>query len=334
MYYPSKSSRRERGFTLIELLVVIAIIAVLIALLLPAVQQAREAARRSQCKNNLKQIGLGLHNYLDAMNVFPYGGSGNSQYDWGAGASTGHGIFNWRGHILPYVDQAPLYNSMVAGMGANGVSQPPGVPSSAYQTAAAALAAVKTPIVIYQCPSDPGSGRADAVGGPWAGTPQYAGPPASYFGCAGPTYEASQTLLCSSTSGCTMYGTTTDFNGAGNSATPGMFAMRATKFSTRDVIDGTSNTIFVGEERILNTSGAMWGLRHWMDPFCTTTTARGINRTDPSQGYYGQGFGSAHTGGAQFLMVDGAVRFISENVNIITFCAAGTKGANEVLGEF
>src|SRR5690348_16086715 len=95
--------RRSSGFTLIELLVVIAIIAVLIALLLPAVQQAREAARRSQCKNNLKQIGLGLHNYHDTFRIFPYGGTGDQNYNWGAGISTGHGIFNWRGHILPYI---------------------------------------------------------------------------------------------------------------------------------------------------------------------------------------------------------------------------------------
>ena len=334
MHQSSQQRRLARGFTLIELLVVIAIIAVLIALLLPAVQQAREAARRSQCKNNLKQIGLACHNYLDALGVFPYGGSGDANYNWGAGASTGHGIFNWRGHILPYIDQAPLYNGMVAGMGTNGVSQPPGTPATAYQTAAAALAAVKITIPAYQCPSDPGANRNDAPGGPWGGTPQYLGPPSSYFGSAGPSYEYSQASVCGSTSGCTLYGTTNDFNGAGNSATPGMFALRATRFSTRDVTDGTSNTLLVGEEKILNTAGAMWGIRHWMDPFAVTSTARLINRTDPPQGYYGQGFGSAHTGGAHFVMADGAVRFISENVSVIVFCAAGSKSAGEVLGDF
>ena len=89
-------SRRTRGFTLIELLVVIAIIAVLIALLLPAVQQACEAARRSQCKNNLKQLGLGMHNYHDVYNVFPVG---QHNCCWGT----------WMVPILPYIEQAPLF---------------------------------------------------------------------------------------------------------------------------------------------------------------------------------------------------------------------------------
>src|ERR1700709_2477916 len=89
---------RRTGFTLIELLVVIAIIAVLIALLLPAVQQAREAARRSQCKNNLKQLGLAMHNYHDTYKVFPTASGGNG--------------FSPHARILPYVDQAPLYGTL------------------------------------------------------------------------------------------------------------------------------------------------------------------------------------------------------------------------------
>ena len=101
----------KRGFTLIELLVVIAIIAVLIALLLPAVQQAREAARRSQCKNNLKQLGLALHNYHGTFNVLPAG-----RYSLAGTTYLGHSTFTM---LLPYFDQAPLYNSMNTSVGFN-----------------------------------------------------------------------------------------------------------------------------------------------------------------------------------------------------------------------
>src|SRR3954447_24995498 len=112
--------RRRTGFTLIELLVVIAIIAILIALLLPAVQQAREAARRTQCRNNLKQMGLAMHNYHDVFNCFPPGYLG---YPAAAGqdcsavrntAPFAQG-WGWGTYLLPYLDQAPLYNSLNPG---------------------------------------------------------------------------------------------------------------------------------------------------------------------------------------------------------------------------
>src|SRR4051795_7219477 len=102
-------SRTRRGFTLIELLVVIAIIAVLIALLLPAVQAAREAARRSQCINNLKQLGLGLHNYHQALGVFPLG---NAVAYSDPGVQTEWGTWSAQAFLLPYMEQQPIYNSM------------------------------------------------------------------------------------------------------------------------------------------------------------------------------------------------------------------------------
>ena len=111
-----KTHPRKRGFTLIELLVVIAIIAVLIALLLPAVQQAREAARRSTCKNNLKQIGLALHNYHDIYKMFPIGAQERpAAYGADANGNTGPGNYEswgWAASMLPQIDQAPLFDSM------------------------------------------------------------------------------------------------------------------------------------------------------------------------------------------------------------------------------
>src|SRR5580704_14713034 len=106
-----KTKTNRRGFTLIELLVVIAIIGVLIALLLPAVQAAREAARRAQCVNNLKQIGIALHNYHDQNGAFPTGGIVNiklSRGAWGANAS----MLSWRVLVLPQVEQSNLYNAI------------------------------------------------------------------------------------------------------------------------------------------------------------------------------------------------------------------------------
>ncbi len=106
MSFSDCSRHRRRGFTLIELLVVIAIIAILIALLLPAVQQAREAARRTQCKNNLKQIGLGLHNYLSSHNVFPPGVLGDN-----GSVAANQLLHTWMTQLLPYLDQTPLHST-------------------------------------------------------------------------------------------------------------------------------------------------------------------------------------------------------------------------------
>ena len=131
---PAPRPLRSRGFTLIELLVVIAIIAVLIALLLPAVQQAREAARRSQCKNNLKQLGLAMHNYHDVYNVFPVG-----QYNccWGT----------WMVGILPYIEQAPLFQ-LYQNSGGNDATGP------RYSSAPNTTQVTTRRLAVLTCPSD------------------------------------------------------------------------------------------------------------------------------------------------------------------------------------
>ena len=143
---------RRRGFTLIELLVVIAIIAVLIALLLPAVQQARESARRTQCKNNLKQLGLALHNYHDTHNFFPPGNVASQVGGWGP---------SWWIFILPYIDQAPVYSSLTFDGSQPGWSccgDASGVANGAVMRRAKINAAI--------CPSSPLEAMRDTGGGP------------------------------------------------------------------------------------------------------------------------------------------------------------------------
>src|SRR4051812_18590026 len=144
-------SRRRRAFTLIELLVVIAIIAILIALLLPAVQQAREAARRTQCRNNLKQIGLALHNYHDAANTIPPGYIGTQAVPNVTGQSLNYG---WATFILPFMDQSPLYNTI--GSGFSG----PNAVTFASSTISASSAAYQTVLPAFRCPSDTGAATA------------------------------------------------------------------------------------------------------------------------------------------------------------------------------
>jgi len=129
--------RLRRGFTLIELLVVIAIIAILIALLLPAVQQAREAARRTQCKNHLKQIGLAIHNYHDTHNTFPPGYIARIPQNI---TSSERGLYGWGAFVLPYMDQAPLYNLLQVG----------NVPLET--NAVTNLAALQTPLPAFSLP--------------------------------------------------------------------------------------------------------------------------------------------------------------------------------------
>ena len=138
-----RACKPRRAFTLIELLVVIAIIAILVALLLPAVQQAREAARRTQCKNNLKQIGLAIHNYHDVFNTFPPGyispiANGNT--------SSEVGVYSWGSCILPQLEQTNVQQALSVGM----------VPLQVNAANAANLKILQTPQPAFRCPTDVG----------------------------------------------------------------------------------------------------------------------------------------------------------------------------------
>ncbi len=363
-----KSVHKRQGFTLIELLVVIAIIAILIALLLPAVQQAREAARRTQCKNNLKQLGLALHNYHDVYNMFTFrrGGTAVNSVTTGNARPNQNRISGFKG-LLPYIDQAPLYNLIEAG-GANN-DPPPGGPP-----AFAGWAPWNVTIPGFLCPSD--GLLANTVRGN------------SYMFCIG---DSSRGLNSSRQvrgifgyQMCTRIGDITDGTSntiamsehvradLGNPTTP------PTAPSSLRVVEGIAlnatglNNGTNPGQCLAFTTGADWsptaivkgkhGNSLWdgQAERCGFTTiippngpacADGANYNADSQNAVLPPT-SLHEGGVQVLMADGSCRFISENIDSGNLSATapaqnssapspfgvwgalGTKNAGEVIGEF
>ncbi|MEW4528732.1 DUF1559 domain-containing protein [Maioricimonas sp. JC845] len=327
----------HRGFTLIELLVVIAIIAILIALLLPAVQQAREAARRTQCKNNLKQIGLAFHNYHDTHRTFPFA------YMVGADLNAS----SWGTMLLPFLDQAPLFNKWNS-------SAPAFNEAVALFPAAIVqqnLEVIATPLNVFMCPSTPEQNVHDytlPAGAGGSGVPPF-----------DLTWTAARSDYCTLTG---IRGTYADIAYAGNAggnregAIQPVGLLGGSISRMRDITDGTSNTFMVGE-RVGGTNvyrngqkdatlsatygpsqGGAWGDflngENWPEGSLADGTPGGgpcmINCTNLRSA----GFMSFHSGGAQFLMCDGAVRFITENLGAPVFAALLTRKKGEIVGEF
>lgn len=336
---------RRRAFTLIELLVVIAIIAVLIALLLPAVQQAREAARRSQCKNNLKQIGLALHNYHDSNNMFPNGNIPSAAWGWG---------MSWYMRILPQIDAAPVYNKI----NFSGIHPGWTCCGDAVGTAnGAVMNGVKFSWSV--CPSSPLRDMRD-TGGSISEHPQY-------YGIMGATngdgFVNPANRVAGSGYGCC------------EAYTPGIITDGGmlrhyvpTKIS--DASDGSSNTMIVGESSapILDAVGGSrsvdvqgvhgmimgntWlvsitdapGNNGFDRMFNLTTVRYSPNAPAVSQNSAWMGIGdnygpnkplnSMHTGGIHALLADGSVRFIADNINMFTLRCLCTRDDGKTLGEF
>ena len=329
----------RRAFTLIELLVVIAIIAVLIALLLPAVQQAREAARRSKCKNNLKQLGLALHNYHDTANTIPPGFVNSAII--GTGAQTANN-WGWMTMLLPGIDQGPLYNQISSAI--VGTTSGFGIPIASFPVPTGTYTYLQTTLPALRCPSDVGTATYTN------GSQQYGR--SNYMGSFGPDFGVGATLAINNTSSVSPINIPTiNPNGA--------FAVNSRRnFSA--FTDGLSNTILVGERRSPGTEYAngttmaiggdgIWagtlnaGVLAAGNALILGETASAINTNNatatPSSGgttggYHLSSFSSTHVGGAHFLMGDGAVRFISENVSMPTFWYLGAISDGQVIGEF
>ncbi len=315
-----QTSRRRFAFTLIELLVVIAIIAILIGLLLPAVQKVREAAARTKCQNNLKQLGLAVHNYEGANQVFPPAGKG---YGWCIGSGDPL-IYNLNGLVLllPYFEQTALYGQLniFQNMSNQNIGYCCGPPYDQGNTGGALVGdantngngvRMSTKIQTLLCPSDPGD-PVNGASAPYGSTTTLSGYKTNYDFITSTNDFYCNYWSKASPSARTMFGE--------NSATThGM------------ITDGTSNTLMLGETtlNVYNGRTASWGYRGWVmtgiDPRYGINDWSFGSYITPKPGQLGSWgrAGSLHPNGAQFCFADGSVRFISQSTTITVLTQLG-----------
>lgn len=306
------------AFTLLELLVVVAIIGILAALLMPAVQQAREAARRVQCKSNLKQIGIGLHNYHSVFSVFPKGGAGiaglaspiaeqRRTLSWGSallGSLGEQSTFDAINHDLQYLDPANLTVG-------------------------------RTRLGVYLCPSAIGLDEFKPNGDTPTSTTKFAR--TDYGGNWG-----ERSLRCFPNTNCqNNYADKGDSSGQGRGVL--LIGLERT-ISIKDVSDGTAKTIIVGEapdgihslwighKNVFDQSAPLNAHAAAKPGPTTWTSCSSAFRSSPGSFCdFGQEFHSYHTGGANFLFVDGSVHFIDETIDVKLFAALLSRCGEELI---
>jgi prepilin-type N-terminal cleavage/methylation domain-containing protein/prepilin-type processing-associated H-X9-DG protein len=340
----NRIGRKTRGFTLVELLVVIAIIGILVALLLPAVQAAREAARRMSCGNNLKQMGVAMHNYHDTYKVFPAGTVARGESTHASVAHNLQSVLNHTGHmlILPFMEMQPLHDRINFNIASSQFNISGGTLAGGWPNANTPLMATLIPS--YLCPSDRGDER-----GALATTD------VNYIAT---DYRHTNYALCAGSSSNGWPGNTANWqtysasngtlmDGRNGGSIRGVFGHDgAAKF--RDITDGTSNVVMVGEVRIAERRSTsyehLWGGHRRYGTFfnnhpttdlthinngryhingwvCNAATPTGGCAPDDDKNHVGV-TGSMHPGGAQYTLADGSVRFVSETIDKNTWVIA------------
>ncbi len=307
----TSSFRRKSGFTLIELLVVIAIIAILIGLLLPAVQKVREAAARMKCQNNLKQIGLALHNYHSSYSQFPAGGDALG--------------FSAHAYLLPYLEQDNLHKTI------NFTVAP---------TAAANAGPLGTTIPGFICPSDPQSALPTGQGGNnyvWNYGSDIlfrSNTGSGAFVFNGLSFKVTDILDGSSNTAAFAERRKGDFNNGTISLQTDLFnASSAGSPATADQADSMCNGFVPADPttQFRSDYGSQWlqALHYTMYQHVGLPNAKGC-AFPPSN--CSMSANSAHTGGMNVLLCDGSVRFVNNGISMPTWRALGTRSAGDILG--
>jgi len=339
------TSSRRRAFTLIELLVVIAIIAILIALLVPAVQKVREAAARVQCVNNMKQVGIALHAYHDALKSLPPGVHTTYDANW---------YWTWYAQILPYIDQQPLYLQAQA-FGAS-------APDGSWDAWTAPNPALSQVLTVLVCPSDPRGFSGMLMNN----TTDLAG----YYGVSPPGFALTMYKGNSGThggSGCCWNGGPNSWGGGSPGPTLDGVLFVESNVTFVQITDGTSNTLMVGEAPPSVDLNFGWWFAGWgyngtgsgcsvlganemyfaasgyiqnyniatntasaPNPPCNPATQVGLVQGSIHDPCSVQHYWSNHPGGANFLMCDGSVHFLQYNANNI-IPALATRAGNEIV---
>jgi prepilin-type N-terminal cleavage/methylation domain-containing protein/prepilin-type processing-associated H-X9-DG protein len=325
----SGAARERQAFTLVELLVVIAIIGILVALLLPAVQSAREAARRMQCSNNLKQLGIALHSYHGVYNRFPLGASQSDQ-QWSQITNDHHGSFLIG--LLPFFEQQTIHDACDFTTDTAYNSVMPGG-QKVHEVWLAALL----------CPSDEKKYL--------DGNPLYHSSPNSTKGQKWATSNYGASMGNQAFGACpfggNQFGNGPSYHGHDTTGTQisGVFSHIAWGAAIQDIRDGTSNTIAIGEIRPKCSWHARDGWMHINSLWFATTCPINYQNCEGEPGYNAScaapnawscdmGFKSQHSGGAQFVLCDGSVHFLSQNIDYTTYQKLGDRRDGIPIGAF